>query len=264
MKNLPMIVIGAAAVVFLSAAATSAQAPVGYVLERRGDWVLNNSATPLSPGQKLPAGGSIRRRSASNDDFITIVDTGRKVFASRNCASDPCRRPIDLPRAAPSRSFLGSLYDAAMETIFGSPVRSDSNLIRSGGLLDGVVEYKDGKISVGAVVKPEGEQYLRWRTVSLSSAGEWSKPARLSTEAIISGLSPGLYEMNLMRSNGSNFEPVGSSWILVTPAADYEKASAAFREMRELTEQWGEKIKPETRRLFLQASLENLARRTPK
>ncbi len=265
MRNLPGILCSLFAAVFISALSVGAQSPVAYVVEQSGVWVLNGGS-PVTSGQKLPAGGLIRRRSSSSEDHITVADMQMKILgsASRNCASDNCSRVITLPRPAPSRSYMGSLWDAAMETIFGSPYRSDSNLSRSGGLAEGVVEYKDGKVSLRGVLTPEGEQYLRWRTVTFAKSGDWNLPVKLGKDAAVSGLGPGLYEINLMRSNGSNFEPVGSSWIFVAVPADYEKASAAFNEIRGISDKWGDRVRPETRRLFLQASLENLTEKTPK
>jgi hypothetical protein len=265
MRKLSVILFSLLAAVFISALSVCAQSPVAYVVEKSGVWVLNGDS-PVTPGQKLPAGGLIRRRSSSSEDHITISDMQMEVLrsASRNCATDNCSRAITLPRPPPSRSFVKSLWDAAMETIFGSPHRSDSNLSRSGGLAEGVVEYKDGKVSLRGVLTPEGEQYLRWRAVTFARSGEWNLPVNLGKDATVSGLGPGLYEINLMRSNGSNFEPVGSSWILVALPADYEKASAAFNEVREIGDKWGDRVRPETRRLFLQASLENLTEKTPK
>ncbi|MGD9561511.1 MAG: hypothetical protein AB7F88_04930 [Pyrinomonadaceae bacterium] len=244
------------AAVLFAAAAIPAQTTVAYVLERRGTWTLGNSASGLTPGQKLPAGGFIRRRSTSPDDYITIVDLQRKVIGSQSCSSN-CSGSIALPRASRT-SGARSWFQAVMAVIFASPYKDDSNLIRSGGLPEGVVKYGDGNVDLSSMIEPEGTQYLRWRTIKKPAAGEWSKPVKLGKDMIVSGLKPGLYEINLMRSNGSGYEPTASSWILVTTPADHEKTSAAFQEMRRTTDEWGTSVRPETKRLVLRAALENL------
>ena len=257
--------VGMFAAVFF-AAPSVAQATAGYVLEQRGIWVLSGSSAPLTRGQKLPAGGTIRRRSNSGDDYITIADTRMNLLpsASRNCANGDCSRAIILPRPAAQRSYLGRAYDALMATIFGSTESNDANLNRTGGSAEGVVEEKDGKVALNSILKAEGEQYLRWRTITFAAAGEWSQPVKLDENAAVSGLEPGLYEINIMRSNGTNYEPTGSSWLLVTSLEDHEKTAASFKEDRDLSDRWGDKVRPETKRLFLRASLENLAAIKPK
>lgn len=250
------------AAVLFAAAAVPAQTTVAYVLERRGTWTLGNAAAGLAPGQKLPAGGVVRRRSASPDDYITIANLQSKVIASQNCSSN-CSGSISLPRT-PSTSGPRSWFQAVMATIFASPYRDDSNLIRSGGLPEGVAEYANGKVDLSSIIEPAGVQYLRWRTVKTAAAGEWGQPVKLGKDAIVSGLKPGLYEINLMRSNGSGFEPTASSWILVTTTADHEKSKAAFQEMQKAADEWESSVRPETKRLFLRAALESLAQGPPK
>ncbi len=252
----------------LSCVPVTAQSLIGYVVECHGVWVLNGS-TALAPGQKLPAGGSIRRQSSSSADYITIADTQTKVLASasRNCGKGVCSGRIVLPRRTTPNSWWESatetgrvLFAAGMEKVFGSPLRDDLNQIRSGGLSDDVVKLVQGRIDMSSVLKTEGEQYLRWRVASLNGSAGWTKPVKLDTTAIVTGFQPGLFETNLMRRSGADFEPVASGWILVTPAADFEKTRALFKEMRTITEKWGDKVRPETARLFLWASLDNLAR----
>ncbi len=250
------------AAVLFAATAIPAQSTVAYVLERRGTWTLGNTAASLAPGQKLPAGGIVRRRSASPDDYITIANLQSKVIASQNCSSN-CSGIVPLPRAA-STSGPRSWFQAVMATVFGSPYRDDSNMIRSGGLPEGVVEYANGKVNLSSIIEPEGVQYIRWRTVRTTAAGEWGQPVKLGKDVIVSGPKPGLYEINLMRSNGSGLEPTASSWILVTAPADSEKNKAAFQEMRKITDEWETSVRPETKRRFLRAALESLAQRPPK
>jgi hypothetical protein len=252
-----------------TAISLAAQSSVGYVVEAKGTWVLNGS-TPLSQGQKLPAAGSIRRQSSSPDDRITIADMRGNILerASRNCAASNCSGAIILPRKAPSNWWLNAAsaaLGAAAETIVGSPNPRSSHLSRSGDLSDNVVKLTDSNLDLNSVLSREGEQYLRWRVVSLSSStADWTKPIKLDQTELLAGFHPGLYEINLVRSNGSNFEPVAEAWILVATPAAYAKTRASFQAVQKLVDKWDDKVKPETTRLFLRASLDNLARQAVK
>lgn len=267
MKKLITRFSGVLIVIGFAAISLAAQSPVGYVVEIEGNWVLNGS-NALSLGEKLPAAGSIRRQSSSRDDRITIADMRGNVLepVSRNCGNGNCSGVITLPRQARASSLWNVAFDTVMEAIWGSPNRYSAHRSRSGEISDGVVKLTDGKIDLSSVLKIQGDQHLRWRVISQKedSAAEWTKPVKLEKTALVSGFQPGLYEINLVRSNGGNYEPVASAWILVATAADYEKAQASFRAAQELTKTWGDKVRPESMQLFLQASLDNLARKAVK
>jgi len=264
-KKLVMSFSGVFILIGFTAISLAAQSPVGYVLEIEGNWVLIGS-NALSQGEKLPAAGSIRRQSASRDDRITIADMRGNILDSRNCENGNCSRVIKLPRKAPSNSLVDAVVGSLMEWFQTSPRRKDLNQSRNDGLSEDVVKLTDGNIDLSSVLETQGEQYLRWRVVSQKedSAADWTKPIKLDKTALVSGFQPGLYEIDLMRRNGSNFEPIAAAWILVATPADYEKTRASFQEVQKLTKKWGDRVKPETTRLFLQASLDNLARKAVK
>lgn len=247
----------------LSAISLAAQANVGYVVDIEGTWVLNGSNT-LSLGSKLLAGGSVRRQSSGRNDRLTIADMRGYVLdsANRNCGNGNCSGVITLPRKTQSNSW----FSALMELVRTSPPRDDLNQSRSGELSDEVVKLIDGKIDLGSLLRTQGEQYLRWRAISQDkdSVVAWTKPIKLDKTGFVSGFQSGLYEINLGRSNGTNFEPVAAALILVATPADYERLRASFQEVQELTRKWGDKVKPETTRRFLQVSLNDLARQSAK
>ena len=256
-----MIVLGFAAI------SIAAQSSVGYVADYKGTWVLDGSKT-LTWGSELPAGGSIRRRSSASEDFITIVSMRAKLLpdASRNCASGNCSGVITLPAKEPSNALLGvvgAVFGSIAETVRATPHRKRRVESRGGDLSEAVVNLVAGKIDLSNVLKMQGEQYLRWRRGYLKedSAADWTKPIKLEKTALVSGFQPGLYEISLVRSNGSNFEPVASAWILVATPAHYETMRASFLKVQELTREWGDQVRPETTRLFLQATLDTLARK---
>ena len=271
MKNKRLIarLAGALIVMTFGAVSLAAQSTVGYVADFKGTWILNGSKT-LSWGDSLPAAGSIRRQSSAGSDFITNADRRGKVIpsASRNCEGD-CSRVITLPGKAPSNSMLdavGAVFGTIAATVSEAPHRKRLHQIRSGELSEAVVTLTNSKIDLSTVLKTQGEQYLRWRVVSAKEAREteWTKPVKLDKTTLLSGFQAGLYEISLVRSNGGNFEPVAAAWILVTTAADYQTMQASFHEVQELIKQWGDNVRPETGRLFLQATLDTLARKAAK
>ncbi|MCY7346450.1 MAG: hypothetical protein LH614_09565 [Pyrinomonadaceae bacterium] len=244
-----------------------AQKDVGYVLDIEGNWVLNGS-NALSQGEKLPAAGSIRPNSSSRYNRIVIADLRGEVLISRNCAVDNCSRAFSLPRQPPPSSMLNTAFDAVMELIWGSPNRYSTHRSRGGELSDGVLKLSGDKVDFSSVLKIETEQYLRWKAISQNKddSPTWSPPIKLAKAPTVSAsdFKPGLYAFELMRRMGGNYETTSSAWILIADEANYEKNRASFQEAKELAEKWGEKVKPETAKIYLQAKLDDLARQTVK
>ncbi len=245
------------------AASIFAQTNVGYVLDIEGNWVLNGS-NALSQGEKLPAAGSIRLNSASRFNRIVIADLRGEVIISRNCAVDNCSRAFSLPRNAPTNSILNAAFDTVMEMIWGSPNRYSAHRSRSGELSDGVLKLNGATIDLKSVLNNQGEQYLRWQAVSPNKDDScvWSPPIKLDKTATVSAadFKPGLYTFELRRRMGESYETTSSAWILVADETSYEKTLASFQQAKDLTKKWGETVKPETVRLYLQAKLDDLAR----
>lgn len=254
-------------------ASTIAQTPVAYVLEVDGKWFLSsNSSNLLRPGQKLAAGGVIRIDSPSRSNRIVIANLRGEIIITRNCEVEVCNRPIKLSGLPAQRSLAGVVFDAAMDLIWGAPDRYSVHRSRSDELADGVVKFSEDKIDFGAVLKKPGRYYLRWRTVpgESESASKWSDPTAVILDpqglALVtaSSFKPGLYEVNLLRSMGNGYEPTAAAWVLVCASPAYEKCNASFQEAVELTKKWGDQVKPEAARLFIQAHLDSLARQTGK
>ncbi len=245
------------------AVSTFAQNNVGYVLDIEGNWVLNGS-NALSQGEKLPAAGLIRLNSSSRFNRIVIADLRGEVIISRNCAIDNCSRAISLPRQAKPSSAWNTAFDTVMEMIWGSPNRYSAHRSRSGELSDGVLKLSDETIDFKSVLNNQGEQYLRWQAISQNKDDSciWSPPIKLDKTAIVSpsDFKPGLYTFEMGRRMGDSYETTSSAWILVADEANYEKTRSLFQQAKELTEKWGETVKPETVRLYLQAKLDDLAR----
>jgi hypothetical protein len=250
-----------------------AQTPVAYVLEVDGKWFLSsNGSNLLRPGQKLAAGGVIRIDSPSRSNRIIIANLRGEIIITRNCEVEACNRPIKLSGLPAPRSLAGVVFDAAMDLIWGAPDRYSVHRSRGDELSDGVVKLSGDKIDFRPVLKKPGRYYLRWRTVPAGSeaASKWSDSTDviLDSQSValvtVSSFKPGLYEVNLLRSMGNGYEPTAAAWVLVCAAPAYEKCNASFQEAFELTKKWGDRVKPEAARLFLQAHLDSLARQASK
>lgn len=247
------------------------QTPVGYVLEIQGDWHLNgNTSSSLKRWQKLPSAGTISIKSPTSDDLIIIANLGGggDIIDSRHCDADDCSKPIKLPGNKPQRSLLQVVIDATTELLFGAPDRYSLHRNRNIGqaLSEGVVRLDGGKIDFSPVLRETGRYYVRWRARPRSGQAEkWSRPVGLRTEQgrpallAVSDFKPGLYEINLQRLIGDEYETFASAWVLVSTSPEYENAAASFQQAVDMTEQWGSKVEPNTSREFLRAHLDYLA-----
>ena len=236
--------------------ASAAQISAGYVVEVRGDWVLNGSSQ-VKASQKVPTGAAIRRRSSSPDDRIQIADLRGQLIPS---ASQDCRnRCSGIISLASSRTHGAASQDRGyLERIFAAITGSSllpswtNRQARGGDLSDGVLRVNGEKIDIAPIIKREGEQLLKWRRIAPD--GQWNEPVRLSI-TILSGFQPGVYEFVLVRSNGADFEQVASSWVLVSTKERYDTDLVAFTEVKKVVAEWGDAVSAEAKRLYLQGSL---------
>lgn len=263
--NLTVVVL----IVVSFASSVAAQTPIGYVLEIKGDWHLTgHSGRVLSRWQKVPAGAQISLKTPASDAYIVIASLGGEIIDKRKCEDEDCSRPIKLPQSNITRSPLRVAVQAITELLYASPLRYSLHRNRNlGALVDGVVRLDKGEIDFSPVLTQTGSYYLRWRPRphSSSAAGKWAKPVALRTErgkpvlVMVPNVKPGVYEINLQRRIGNSYETFASAWVLVSPAAKYESATAAFQQAVDLTEQWGSLVEPDTAQQFLRAQLDYLA-----
>lgn len=186
------------------------------------------------------------------------------IIKNLNCAVDSCSRAFVLPRSAQPGGVGNYLYMAAMNLIWGSPTRFKAHRSRSGEFADGVLLLKDGRVDFSPLINQPGDNYLRWRVVSADEPGNWSATVKLGktpsgfAPVAVSEIKTGLYEVDLLRNNGSVYESLATAWILVREAGAYDKTLTSFREAAEMTKSWGSKVRPETTRAFLRAFLASL------
>jgi len=266
-----MVLFWAVLSVLVLAPLTSAQVPIGYVKDLRGNWSLN--AQPLSRGQALPAGGRITfQPSDTLHCFISIADQNGRTIIYKNCDnSGECNRPIVLPNADTSEPSLGrKIYVAVMDMWSRNVGKYVSFISRGGSLQEAVVKREEDKIDLSPafVNMPNGNYLLRF--VPLSHKADNASPALKMVSFVwnhqnpgklsLKELTPGTYEVQLLNADDKEpLEPGTEAWILVTNTADYEKNHCAYLQAVAITSQWDKDTRPETIRDFLRAYLDYLA-----
>lgn len=255
-------------VLSFGAGSAAAQSNVGIVVEIEGNWILNGSRQ-LSQAEPLPASGVIRLQpSGSRSDRIIISDLRGNFLIGQNCAVDDCSRPITLPRQPRASSLWGVAYEEVMKMIWGSPNRYSKHSTRSNDISEGLAKLENGKIDLASVMGNRGKQYISWRRISpnKSETADWSETIMMDSDLTVSSSNfrPGLYEISLMRKFAGTYESTSSVWVLVVLPADYEKRQADFQKAQRLAQNWNDKFKSETVRMFLQAYLDYLSRASTK
>lgn len=264
---------GATLVLLFCARGAHAQQTFGYVLDVRGDWLLNGNAK-LSKGSSLGVGGVITAADPSDGgSYIVVADRGGNIFERRACANGgECASPIRLPSTArASQSYLARVMGAAMRLVASQPGKYAAFISRSGGgdLREAVVKLDAQRLDVRQVFENmPGDRYLvRFESLGqgrkagakpLEVEFDWDsrKPAPLGAKDI----GPGLYRVTVREVSllaPEEGEPSGNeAWVLVARPRGYAKAAPSFDAALKVTRQWGEQVRQNSVRQFLRATLE--------
>jgi hypothetical protein len=252
----------------------AAQDKFGYVLDVRGEWVLNSSGK-LSKGSSVPVGGVITTPSTTDGGtYIVVADRGGNIFDRRNCGNTgECSKPINLPAAAGGdQSLVTRLIGAAMALVSNEPVKYSSFVSRGADLQEAVVKLEGGQVDLSSVFRNmQGDHYLirfeRVRSRAELAQGRSPKPLDFNWDPkkpqplTVKDVAPGLYkvsllEVSLLEDRGEH-EPTGSeAWVLVASPDQYPKAAFSFDEAGRVTRQWGTNVKQNAVREFLRAALD--------
>lgn len=264
---------GAALVLLFAARGAGAQQTFGYVLDVRGEWLLNGGAK-LSKGSSLGVGGVITAADPSDGgSYIVIADRAGNIFERRACNNGgECARPIRLPNTAGAgQSYVSRMVGAAMRLWTSQPGKYVAFISRSGGadLQEAVVRLDARQLDVSPVFRnmPGDRYFVRFEGIGKGPAAgakplevefEWNseRPAPLGAK----DLGPGLYRVTVREVSllaPEEGEPSGNeAWVLVTTARDYRKAAPSFEAALNVTRQWGDKVRQTSVRQFLRATLE--------
>jgi hypothetical protein len=259
----------------LCASSVSAQDKFGYVLDVRGDWVLNSSVK-LSKGSSVTVGGVVTTPSPTDGGtYIVIADRNGNIFDRRSCAnSGECNRPIKIPAAsAGEQSLTSRIIGAAMALVSNQPAKYASLVSRGTDLQEAVVKLEGDQVDLSAVFKNmQGDRYLlRFEQMSKKvniSRGRSPEPLKFTWDPkkpqplVAKELVPGLYkvsllEVSLLESDAGAHDPTGNeAWVFVARPDQYPKASSTFDAATQVTKQWGTNVRQNTVREFLRASLD--------
>ncbi len=273
-------IVAAIFLLLFCAGSLQAQEKFGYVLDVRGDWIVNGSAK-LSKGSGLNVGSVIAPANpADGHSYIVVADRSGGVFEKRNCGAGECGKPIRLPNSAASdQGFVTRLISAAMSLVSNEPAKYSSFVSRGSDLREAVVKLNTNQLDLNEVFKNmPGDRYLV-RFEPINKNGQTSahalKPMPFNWDPkkpvplMAQGLGPGLYrvsiaEVNLLEPDAGS-EPSGNeAWVLVTTPPRYVKAAPSFTAAQNVTKQWGPDVKQTAVREFLRASLDFItAQNTP-
>src|SRR5713226_600236 len=204
-RSLALRAIGLTFIVLICAGSLQAQR-FGYVLDIRGEWILNgNSAARLSKGSALNVGGVITAANpADSGSYIVVADRSGNIFEKRNCGAAECTKPIRLPNSVgEERSLVSRLIGAAMALVSNEPAKYSSFVSRGADLREAVVKLSNEQLDLREVFKnmPSNRYLVRFEQISKDRPASsqtlkpfafgWDprKPAPLVTH----GVGPGLY-----------------------------------------------------------------------
>jgi len=259
-------------VVLFSACTICAQQKFGYVLDVRGEWLLNGAAK-LSKGSSLNVNSVITSVNPSDSSgYIVVADRVGNIFEKRTCSTGECSNPIKLPASAGNeQGFVSRLIGAAMALVSSEPAKYSSFVSRGSDLQEAVVKLDGSEVDLREVFKNmQGDKYLlRFELLKEKSSGTpdqkpmpfiWDpkKPAPLQVR-----LNPGLYrlsisDVSLLEAEGNSAPSDNEAWVLFASADHYSKAAPSFVAAQNVTKQWGVNVKKTAVREFLRASLDFL------
>lgn len=249
-----------------------AQSRIGYVLDVKCDWFMNSRK--LARATPVTAGAHIHFQNTNQTNCgIVILNNNGAVLVKRDCnRPGECDQPFNLPNNAPQPSAPARVANAVWRLLWGSPQeRYESTVSRGKNLNEAILELKAGSVDLSPVFKDiEADTYnLRFTPVERPRKGKVSGPISVvfswrppqSPPLRVAGLSPGLFNLNLLDAIGDQLVPSDSEvWVLVSDPAHYRELSRAFAEAKSLTESWGDEVKPDAKHTFLRTYLASLAR----
>jgi len=250
-------------VVFVTAVAVYAQQDVGLVVNLNGDWFI--STRKLGYGSPLKDGEIIRARNPVTGDFIEIADLNGRIIRTFNCSRDNCKQPIEV-RAAKS-SIFSRVFRAAMTILYKEPKKHQVLISRGGGeLRESVVKIAGEQVELSSVLADlsAGSYLLKFEAQRLG-APPISNPVRVDwnpsglSPVTVKGLTPGLYVVRLLNNQDREpGEPGTEAWVLLAKPEKFDKAFCEFREVVDLTNQWGTSVRLTSKRQLLRATLTSL------
>jgi hypothetical protein len=248
--------LGVTASLALTAAAAGGQDDVGFVLEMRGQWLVEGTPPrAIAEGDRLPAEAKVRpkepdakakKKGGAAPALTVSLYTGKAAVYTG---------PATLP-PRPSASLANRVW----EVVTGKGMGGYAHLL-SRALGDDAVARLDGEtLDLTPVLKGPATDDYRLRFDRLVPGGGGApvevKVARGATSCRADGLLPGLYEVTVLASEGRE---AGRTWVLFTPPSGYDRAARTYAEAVALSEKWDPNVSPRAVTRFRRACLWSLA-----
>jgi hypothetical protein len=241
-----------------------------HVLDTKGTWHLDGTATPVAAGQGLIPGAKITAQSNQPGDAITIVqddDMSRTHVACDGSPSNPCRNAIlvqGLASASAGQSQFKNIVQAALSVLLSKPPAVGSHYALT--LTRGLVSAEESEAVIALdpaqrIVLPPPPEHVRpgRYTISSSLVGQASPPTRQTCVYTSEGTwhplpwsTPGLYQVSILNTAGVQ---VADTMLLVTPVAQYPAMLDSFNAIESRASTWTGPNARSDEHLFLRAFL---------
>lgn len=279
-KNSLLLLIGLTLLLLCPARNILAQGVVAAsVLEIGGGWYVEGGGN-ISKGSSLRSGAIIRSRSPeSQSDYIVITDPRGEIIDRRYCRnSGTCNNPIRIQEPAPCNWLCRVISTWGSDP---NKYKTTGSQDIGKGLQEAVVSLNNKKLSLKSAFKemPNGKYRIRFVDPPCKDLSdckilfnpvdfEWS--SKNSSLLPVANFRPGLYEVQLLKTDEDKPTGTGEAWILVSTEEKFPDLSAKFEEAVNLTQKWqadsqssnggdNDEIKNSTIRGFLRATLLSLS-----
>jgi len=270
MRRLPMLSL----LLCLGAWTEQASPTVGFVLSIDGPWQVQGRA--IRQGEAVPAGVRVLLAAGTTFDpnrtyWVDIVLLDSQHRQLRCSSAQACRTGLLMPGSLVNQSPFGTRLFEVFRLIFSTPERYVGLMSRGesgdrAGFVDGVAKVERGRLEMSPFFRglPDGTYRLQFERAPGPDGGTrppdlevaWNRsPASATPSATID---PALYRVTLLRERDAAFGPF-ESWILVTDAAGFDAAAAAFDETMRSARGWGRNVPARDIAVFRHAYLAHLA-----
>jgi|GEM_PF-7113481 hypothetical protein len=248
---------------------------VGWVVDSRGEWHVNGGQDRLKKFSPLPAEGRVSISAPADGDFITVANLNGEIIRRIRCSNsacgtcvqnDACTSPITpLPKLPEEAGVISAAMEGIRELFGEHPERYSVHRSRSIArscvteavlLLDA-----DRRARLNGLLRncEAGNYTIEFRAAEAASDAASPKqvtifwdPAK-PEELYPLGSPAGLFNVQYTRDWMS-----GSAWILLSPPAKFEIATASFNTFAARVDSWDDEVEPETKAAFKRAYLDYL------
>lgn len=235
---------------------------VGFVVEVRGDWLVEGGAPgKVRVGQTLRPGAAIRAVSPQPSWRLVVALANGKSVAKVCDPSANCLESLVLPGSlAEQPGFWGRAKAAAAALLGHSPERFAATVSRGTSASDGVALLESGTLHLESILGDLAPgryavSVRRWESEAAGAArrADLTVPGPPSGPQVeVAGLGSGLFELTVWPV--VNPEEAASAWVLALDGARYAQGRSAFETAEAATAAWPE-ARPQAVRAFLRAHL---------